>query len=161
MMSTTTESPFSYTIKVGAKGDLLTGRAENYDQMSVRISELLRLKLAIEGNTSAPAEPTAAPTQAQAVQNFADAGMVASVTQIPAAPAPGIEEIADRWGNTWVYGHPDAPALPDGRGSYARKTGTSKTGKQYTGWFDPAKGPKPFPVGAVEAEPIFPPRGQR
>ena len=45
--------------------------------------------------------------------------------------------------------------LPDGRGRYARKKGKSKAGKVYTGWFDPAKGPKPFPKGEVEAEAIW------
>ena len=61
----------------------------------------------------------------------------------------------DRYGNEWTYGHPDAPALPDGRGKYAKKKGTSKAGKAYVGWFDPAKGPKPFAPGAVEAETIW------
>lgn len=80
----------------------------------------------------------------------------------PAAPAPapapavgGIEQVTDRWGNVWTYGDPTAPALPDGRGHYAKKSGKSREGKPYTGWFDPAKGPKPFAKGAVEAPTIW------
>jgi len=74
----------------------------------------------------------------------------------PAASAGGaIENVTDRYGNQWTYGLPDAPDLPDGRGKYAKKRGTSKQGKAYVGWFDPAKGPKPFTPGAVEAETIW------
>lgn len=85
----------------------------------------------------------------------------------PAAPAPvvaaapvaaasaAVETVTDRYGNQWTYGLPDAPDLPDGRGKYAKKRGTSKQGKAYVGWFDPAKGPKPFQPGAVEAETIW------
>lgn len=159
-MSTTTESPFSYTIKVGRNNDLLTGRADDSTQMQARIQEMHVLKSVIEG------QPVAAPVVAeleavdQAVANLQAGGITGTVVQ--QAPAPvtqqALEEVADRWGNVWTYGHPNAPALPDGRGMYASKKGISKAGSQYTGWFDPAKGPKPFPPGVTEAPPIFPKR---
>lgn len=159
-MSTTTESPFSYTIKVGRNNDLLTGRADDSTQMQARIQEMHVLKSVIEG------QPVAAPVVAelaavdQAVAYLQAGGITGTVVQ--QAPAPiaqqSVEEIRDKWGNTWTYGHPDAPALPDGRGAYARKKGISKAGSEYTGWFDPAKGPKPFPTGVTEAPPIFPKR---
>lgn len=72
----------------------------------------------------------------------------------PAATGP-VETVTDRYGNQWTYGLTEAPDLPDGRGKYAKKRGTSKAGKSYVGWFDPAKGPKPFKPGAVEAETIW------
>lgn len=90
---------------------------------------------------SAPAASTAGPHQ------NAD-----TVTTIAGGQ---IETVTDRYGNIWTYGLMDAPDLPDGRGKYAKKRGTSKQGKQYVGWFDPAKGPKPFKPGAVEAETIW------
>lgn len=168
-MSTTTESPFSYTIKVGRNNDLLTGRADDSTQMQARIQEMHVLKSVIEG------QPVAAPVVAelaavdQAVAYLQAGGITGTVVQqeqlggyTVQPPAPitqqSVEEITDKWGNTWTYGHPDAPALPDGRGAYARKKGISKAGSQYTGWFDPAKGPKAFPPGVTEAPPIFPKR---
>jgi len=81
--------------------------------------------------------------------------LVAVAAPAPAASAGAIETVTDRYGNQWTYGLPDAPDLPDGRGKYAKKRGTSKQGKAYVGWFDPAKGPKPFQPGAVEAETIW------
>lgn len=81
--------------------------------------------------------------------------LVAVAAPAPAASAGAIETVTDRYGNQWTYGLPDAPDLPDGRGKYAKKRGTSKQGKAYVGWFDPAKGPKPFTPGAVEAETIW------
>ena len=159
-MSTTTESPFSYTIKVGRNNDLLTGRADDSTQMQARIQEMHALKMVIEGQPAA--EPVAAPvTEAeQAVAYLQAAGITGTVVQ--QAPVPvqqqALEEVTDKWGNVWTYGHPNAPALPDGRGMYASKKGISKAGSQYTGWFDPSKGPKPFPPGVTEAPTIFPKR---
>ena len=46
----------------------------------------------------------------------------------------------DKWGNTWEYGRPDAPATP--RGPAVLKSGTSREGKGYKRWEDPAKGPR-------------------
>lgn len=152
-MSTTTESPFSLTIKVGTNNDLLTGRADTAEEMLSRIEELRRLQSALNGASVVAAAP--APMQdvtQQALSTLAAGGITGTVT----AAEP--ETITDQWGNQWTYNHPDAPDLPDGRGKYTLKKGISKAGKPYTGWFDPAKGPKPFPKGAVEAEAIFPKR---
>jgi hypothetical protein len=148
-MSTTTESPFSLTIKVGSNNDLLTGRADTVEEMIARIEELQQLRRALDG------APAAAPMQdatQQAVQTLAAGGITGTVI------ANEIETIKDKWNNEWTYNHPDAPDLPDGRGKYALKKGVGKTGKAYTGWFDPAKGPKPFAKGAVEADAIWPER---
>lgn len=104
--------------------------------------------VAMQGVTQQAAQPAPVTTQ-QAVENLAAGGITGTV--VPQS----LEEVADKWGNVWTYGHPDAPALPDGRGKYARKRGTSKAGSPYVGWFDPAKGPKPFPTGASEAPTIW------
>ncbi len=88
----------------------------------------------------------------QAIQALQDAGM----NPQPVSSSPqSIEVVKDKYGNEWTYGHPDAPDLPDGRGKYAKKKGVSKAGKAYVGWFDPAKGPKPFKPGVAEAETIW------
>lgn len=159
-MSTTTESPFSYTIKVGRNNDLLTGRADDSTSMQQRIQEMHVLKSVIEGQPAATPVAPASNEVDQAVANLQAGGITGTVVQQAPVPAQqqGIEEVVDKWGNVWTYGHPNAPALPDGRGMYASKKGISKAGSQYTGWFDPAKGPKAFPAGAVEAPPIFPKR---
>ena len=68
----------------------------------------------------------------------------------------GGETVKDKWDNEWTYSLPNAPDLPDGRGKYAFKKGVSQNGKTYRGWFDPAKGPKPFKPGATEAPTIWP-----
>jgi hypothetical protein len=86
------------------------------------------------------------------VQALTNAGL--NPTVVSSGPT-SIEVVKDKYNNEWTYGHPDAPDLPDGRGKYAKKKGVSKAGKNYVGWFDPAKGPKPFTVGAVEAETIW------
>jgi hypothetical protein len=76
--------------------------------------------------------------------------------KLPSAPAPGgVEVLNDRYNNRWTYGLNDAPNLPDGRGTYARKDWTSQQGKVLKAWVDPAKGPKPFPKGENEAELIW------
>lgn len=159
-----TESPFSFTMKVGKNNDLLTGRADTVGEMAIKIQELRQLAAILDDGTTAVQNPVQV-----AQQNLTNAGIGYTVVEggagaatAPAAAAPAagtpIETINDKWGNEWTYGHPDAPNLPDGRGKYARKRGTSQAGKAYTGWFDPAKGPKPFPKGAVEAETIWPSR---
>jgi hypothetical protein len=151
-MSTTTESPFSLTVKVGRNNDLLTGRADTAEEMLVRVQQLKQIAASLQ-DVAQVQEP--APVQdavAQAISNLAAGGITGTVV-------PGeLEVITDKWGSEWTYNHPDAPDLPDGRGKYARKKGTGKSGKPYTGWFDPAKGPKPFTRGAVEAETIWPQR---
>jgi len=149
-VSSTTESPFSLTVKVGPNNDLLTGRADTKEEMSQRIADLRELTAVLQGSSQSAVKDD---TQA-AVQALAGAGITTQVVEESTA----IDTQMDRYGNEWTYGHPDAPDLPDGRGKYARKKGTNKAGRAYVGWFDPVKGPKPFSKGAVEAEPIWPQR---
>jgi hypothetical protein len=145
------EATYSVTIKVN--GDLFTVRGNNYDEFVENVaaakSAVGFIKALQGGSTTVTPTPTSVITDA-----FPGATVV---SETPAAPtqAAAIEVMMDRYGNEWTYGHPDAPALPDGRGKYAKKKGTSKAGKAYVGWFDPAKGPKPFAPGAVEAETIW------
>lgn len=151
-----TESMFSYTGKLNGN-DLFTVRGNSVSEFKAN------LVAAVEAITDAQSlqavlvnRPTGgAYTQTnmeQAIQNLQNAGMIAE----PVSSSPqAIEVVKDKYGNEWTYGHPDAPALPDGRGKYAKKKGVSKAGKAYVGWFDPAKGPKPFSPGAVEAETIW------
>lgn len=169
------ESNFSLTTKVF--GDLLTVRGDDWTTFrknlddaefgAQRIAEFVGTIHAL-GNVvplvntdAAPSAPPQAPTNTWEQQ-----GPPPAWTQ-PTPPPPAqqgqgagsIEMVNDRYGNTWTYNRPDAPALPDGRGLYAHKSGLSKENKRYEGWFDPAKGPKPFPKGSVEAPAIWPKRG--
>lgn len=59
----------------------------------------------------------------------------------PAQTSGEGERVADRYGNTWVYGIPSAPDCANGK--MVLKEGVSeKTGKPYKGWYDPAAGPR-------------------
>lgn len=70
-------------------------------------------------------------------------------------PSAGPEIETDRYGSKFTYNHPDAPALPDGRGSYVLKEWTSKQGKDLKAWVDPIKGPRPARSGGDEAPIIW------
>jgi hypothetical protein len=154
------EATYSVTIKVN--GDLFTVRGNNYDEFVENVaaakSAVGFIKALQGGGATTPAHPSPQFNSTEVITNAFPGATVVSETPVaqaaPAAPA-AIEVMMDRYGNEWTYGHPDAPALPDGRGKYAKKKGTSKAGKAYVGWFDPAKGPKPFAPGAVEAETIW------
>jgi len=159
-----TESNFSVTFKVN--GDLFTVRGDDAATFRGNLDAVILTDLAEKVLTAQQAAHDAAgiaPAVAQVQQSVAAPAQAAPAPayQAPAAAAPaaapqgGVETVQDKWGNTWIYGLPQAPALPDGRGSYALKQGKSKAGKPYKGWFDPAKGPKPFPAGAQEAAAIF------
>ena len=154
-----TESMFSYTGKLNST-DLFTVRGNSVSEFSANLTaavEAIASATALQqslNNRSGGASGGAFAATAAAVQVLQDAGL--NPTPVAAGTsATAIEVIMDRYGNEWTYGHPDAPALPDGRGKYAKKKGTSKAGKPYIGWFDPSKGPKPFTPGAVEAETIW------
>jgi hypothetical protein len=57
----------------------------------------------------------------------------------PATPG-GAQDVRDKYGNLWIYNHPQAPECA--RGKMVLKHGTAQaTGKPYKGWFDPAAGP--------------------
>lgn len=154
-----TESMFSYTGKLNSS-DLFTVRGNSVAEFSSNlvaaveaIASAVQLQASLNNRSGGATGGAFAATPA-AVQVLQDAGL--NPTPVAAGSAPAsIEVIKDRYGNEWTYGHPDAPDLPDGRGKYAKKKGVSKAGKAYTGWFDPAKGPKPFTPGAVEAETIW------
>ncbi len=156
-----TESNFSVTFKLN--GDLFTVRGDDAATFRGNLDAVILTDLAEKVLTAQQAAHDAAgiaPAVAQVQQSVAAPAQAAPApayqapAAAPAAPQ-GVETVADRWGNTWIYGLPQAPALPDGRGQYALKQGKSKAGKPYKGWFDPAKGPKPFPAGAAEAEAIW------
>lgn len=68
------------------------------------------------------------------------ASLGATVVSTPTSPN-GSQEVRDRYGNLWVYNHPEAP--DSARGRMVLKHGTAQaTGKPYKGWFDPAAGPQ-------------------
>ena len=121
-MSTTTESPFSLTIKVGPNNDLLTGRADTVDEMSVRIQQLQALATQMQGVSR---DVTPAPVMAQAVEAVVDAGIAAETV----AGNAGIEVQSDRFGNQYTRGNPDAGTCP--HGPRIVKNGTSKAGRAY------------------------------
>jgi hypothetical protein len=154
-----TESMFSYTGKLNST-DLFTVRGNSVSEFRANlnaaveaIAEAVELQQSLNNRSGGASGGAYAATPA-AVQVLQDAGLNPTPVSAGSSPA-SIEVIKDRYGNEWTYGHPDAPDLPDGRGKYAKKKGISKAGKAYTGWFDPAKGPKPFTPGAVEAETIW------
>lgn len=143
-----TESRFSFTGKLNGT-DLFTVRGDSADEFAVNmkaaiaaINNARELHQALSGTNGLT-------SMDKAIEVLTDAGLA------PTAVAGAIEVLKDKYGNEWTYGHPDAPDLPDGRGKYAKKKGVSKAGKTYVGWFDPAKGPKPFKPGATEAETIW------
>ena len=144
-----TEANYSFTTKLN--GDLFTVRGNTIDEFVNHLVDAHAALGAVRSLQGMPAMNTPA-THEEAAYVISAAGMNPQVIQ---TSTPSIEVVRDKWGNEWTYGHPDAPDLPDGRGRYAKKKGTSKAGKDYTGWFDPAKGPKPFQPGAHEAETIW------
>lgn len=153
-----TESNFSVTFKVN--GDLFTVRGDDAATFRANLDAVILTDLADKVLTAQSAaheaSGVAAPAVAQVQQSVAAPAQAAPAPTYQApAPQGGVETVTDRFGNTWIYGLPDAPQLPDGRGQFVLKQGRSKAGKAYKGWFDPAKGPKPFTPGAVEADPIF------
>lgn len=156
-----TESMFSYTGKLNST-DLFTVRGNSVSEFRANmtaaveaIADAVALQQSLNNRQGGGTGGAFAAQPATVVQMLQDAGLNPTPV-VTGTPTPqAIEVIMDRYGNEWTYGHPDAPALPDGRGKYAKKKGTSKAGKAYVGWFDPAKGPKPFTPGATEAETIW------
>ena len=150
-----TESMFSYTGKLNGN-DLFTVRGNSVSEFKANLNAALEAISDAQGLHAMLLNRTTggayAPNMEQAIAGLQAAGL----NPQPVATTPqAIEVVKDKYGNEWTYGHPDAPDLPDGRGKYAKKKGVSKAGKAYVGWFDPAKGPKPFSPGAVEAETIW------
>lgn len=153
-----TESTFSYTGKLNGQ-DLFTVRGNSVAEFKANLTAAIDAVMDAQSLQSVlanrPSGNAYAPNMEQAVQALQDAGLNPQpVSSAPSSPQ-AIEVVKDKYGNEWTYGHPDAPDLPDGRGKYAKKKGISKAGKAYVGWFDPAKGPKPFKPGVSEAETIW------
>ena len=125
-MSTTTESPFSLTIKVGPNNDLLTGRADTAAEMVQRVAELKQIASSLSGATQAVSD-----TVAQALDNLAAGGMTGTIVQdYPAASDTGaIEQREDKWGNKYTRGVPDAGSCQ--HGPRIVKNGTNKAGREY------------------------------
>lgn len=151
-MGTTTESPFSLTIKVGPNNDLLTGRADTVDEMQVRIEQLQVLASRMQGVTHAVRSE---PTHVQAVQNVVDAGAAAEVV----ASNAGIQTMDDRFGNQYLRGNPDAGTC--GHGPRVVKNGTNKSGRAYKAYV--CVNDSPFREGKYDKNAIceiaWPPRG--
>jgi hypothetical protein len=150
-----TESMFSYTGKLNST-DLFTVRGNSVEEFRANLTaavEVIASASELQASLTNRGTGGAYAATPAAIQVLTDAGL--NPTPVTTGGPASIEVIKDRYGNEWTYGHPDAPDLPDGRGKYAKKKGISKAGKSYTGWFDPAKGPKPFTPGAVEAETIW------
>lgn len=145
-----TEANFSFTTKIN--GDLFTVRGNTIQEFMQNV-ESARTAVASVTSLAQSTQSTPMRQAIQVMEEVFNTGDSKGITTESISDA--IEQIVDKYGNEWTYGHPEAPMLPDGRGRYARKKGKSKAGKVYTGWFDPAKGPKPFPKGEVEAEAIW------
>ncbi len=141
-MSNSTESPFSLTLKVGPRGDLLTGRADTVQEMQTRIAELISLAALIDGSPS-PAQSAVLDTPPTwAAQSAWDEhqAAVSAVTQAGLQPTvlaqgPGpqaIEEKFDQYGNRFVKGQPVGTPCMHGPRVLANKT--SKAGKPYVAY---------------------------
>lgn len=119
-MSSSTEAPFSLTIKIGPNNDLLTGRAETVEEMQERIKQLYSIASLISGKGQAPADDTA-----RAVENLGAAGIATEVISDGGA----IETKTDKWGNSFTKGSPDAGSCAHGARIVANKT--NKAGRKY------------------------------
>ena len=130
---------------------------EELDIVEARIPRIVALEQALGAVGSLPlAAPSQQPATAPAV---AAAPPVGGGDSAPTTSA-GVRVIPDKWGNTWTYGLPDAPATPDGQ-RYILKSGKSKAGSAYSGWFDYRYGPEhtgPKPDKSTEFATIWPPR---
>ncbi len=138
-----TEAPFSLTIKVGPKGELLTCRAETAQEMTARVSELRDIEQVVLQGGSATSTPAAEPTVEQAVQNLQDAGVVAP-------PTGGIEQMQDRFNNNYTRGVPDAGSCD--HGPRIVKNGINKSGKAYKAFV--CVNESPFRQGKYDASAV-------
>jgi hypothetical protein len=148
-----TESSFSYTGKLNGQ-DLFTVRGNTVQEFTANLQAAALAVAAASDLQMTLLSRTGQTSMDKAITALQDAGLNPQPVTVPSTPQ-AIEVVKDKYNNEWTYGHPDAPDLPDGRGKYAKKKGVSKAGKAYVGWFDPAKGPKPFKPGVAEAETIW------
>jgi hypothetical protein len=125
----TTESPFSLTIKVGKNNDLLTGRANTAQEMLQRITELHQLVPFLEGAMQGVTPPvTQAPapvTNQEAVNNLNAGGLTGQITQ---GNESSIEMKEDKFGGKYMRGNPDAGSC--NHGSRIVKDWVTKAGKR-------------------------------
>ena len=142
----TTEAPFTVSHNFCAV------RGNTIEELYARLTELNEHP----DIDSAIAEFRAKVSGATALQAVAHATTTLGATVVSNDnPAAGPEIENDRYGAKYTYNHPDAPALPDGRGSYVLKEWTSKQGKDLKAWVDPIKGPRPARKGEDEAPIIW------
>ena len=151
-----TESTFSYTGKLNGQ-DLFTVRGNTVQEFTANLQAATLAVAAASDLQMTLLSRTGQTNMDKAITALQDAGLNPQPVSAPSTQSTpqAIEVVKDKYNNEWTYGHPDAPDLPDGRGKYAKKKGVSKAGKAYVGWFDPAKGPKPFKPGVAEAETIW------
>jgi hypothetical protein len=129
-MSTTTESPFSLTIKVGPNHDLLTGRADTAAEMVTRIAELKSLAATMQGAATPQQQVVVEQLPDWAAQSAVAAQQQAVAAVVQAMPGTvQIEEQLDQWGNRFVKGDPNGAVCIHGPRITAYKK--SKAGKPY------------------------------
>jgi hypothetical protein len=135
--------------------NLYAADLEALDQLITDLESRAATILALEQTLGAVGSlPLAAPSQ-QPVSSPSPAAAPPAGGAAPAVAPAGVRVVADKWGNTWTYGLPDAPA------GYALKAGKSKAGSAYSGYFDLRNGPEYTgirPDKSQELPTIWPPR---
>lgn len=142
----TTEAPFVVSANFCAI------RGNSIDELFDNLSAF-NAHPAIEDEIAAFRGRVSAASAAQAVANVQSSmgGTVISNDN----PSAGPEVETDKYGAKFTYNHPDAKALPDGRGKYILKEWRSQAGKDLKAWVDPVKGPRPARKGDDEAPIIW------
>ena len=142
----TTEAPFVVSANFCAI------RGNSIDELFDNLSAF-NAHPAIEDEIAAFRGRVSAASAAQAVANVQSSmgGTVISNDN----PSVGPEVETDKYGAKFTYNHPDAKALPDGRGKYILKEWRSQAGKDLKAWVDPVKGPRPARKGDDEAPIIW------
>lgn len=140
----TTEAPFVVSHNFCAV------RAETVEDLVDRLREFNANELVSDEIAAFRAAVTGTPMQTAVATVKQELG--GEVIAQPSAPTGAPEVINGKYGDKWTYGLSDAPALPDGRGSYVLREWTDKAGKARKAFVDPIKGPKPFAAGAEEAK---------
>jgi hypothetical protein len=146
------EAPLSFTTKIA--GDLFTIRGENVDEFVSRLIEVASDERIADAIGDIQSLGGHAPAVAAVKAEIGATVIETTVASAPVSTAgPSVE--SDKYGAAWTYSHPEAPALPDGRGQYVLKEWTDRNGKARKAFVDPSKGPRPFAKGAVEADIIW------
>ena len=123
-----TEAPFSLTIKVGPKGELLTCRAETAQDMKARVSELREIEQVVLQGGTTTSTPAAEPTVEQAVQNLQNAGVVETFDG----------RVDKKFDDTWfVWERSNAPLTNDGQKAVLKWAWSKNKSKMYSQWVHP------------------------